>query len=73
MKFPIMLTEGNFAARLKQGYLVNKADFDNKKLSFIRKITSNKTNIEKFKKPNFFLGRIYLQGKFILFLEIIYL
>ena len=50
MKFPIMLTEGNFAARLKQGYLVNKADFDNKKLSFIRKITSNKTNIEKFKK-----------------------
>ena len=25
------------------------------------------------KKPNFFLGRIYLQGKFILFLEIIYL
>ena len=37
------LTAENFAARLKQGDLVNKTDFDNKPTSFNRQITSNKT------------------------------
>ena len=42
-------TEKKFAARLKQANLVSKADFDNKLISFNRKIISNKT-IKKFKK-----------------------
>ena len=37
------LTEQNFAVRLKQANLINKTDFDNKLISFNRKITSNKT------------------------------
>ena len=37
------LTAENFAARLKQGDLVNKTDFDNKPTRFNRQITSNKT------------------------------
>ena len=43
----------NFAARLKQVNLVNKTDFDNKIISFNRKITSNKTKyLEVQKKLN---------------------
>ena len=62
------LTVESFAARLKQANLVNKTDFDNKLISFNRKITSNKTkylevqknlNSLKTKGYNFFLGRIY--------------
>ena len=37
------LTAENFAARLKQPNLVSKTDFDNKLISYKRKITSNKT------------------------------
>ena len=37
------LAAENFAARLKQINLVKKTDFDNKLISFNRKITSNKT------------------------------
>ena len=37
------LTAEKFALRLKQANLVNKTDFDNKIISFNRKITSNKT------------------------------
>ena len=33
----------NFAARLKQADLVKKTDFDNKLISFNKRITSNKT------------------------------
>ena len=62
------LTAENFSAILKQADLVNKTDFDNKLISFNRKITSNKTKyLEVQKKQNslttknyiFFLGRIY--------------
>ena len=35
-------TAETFAARLKQGNLVNKTDFDNKSISFNRRITSKK-------------------------------
>ena len=38
-----MSTAENFAARLKQANLVSKTDFDNKLISFNRKITSNET------------------------------
>ena len=57
-----------FAARLKQAYLVNITDFDNKLASFNRRITSNKTKHLEIQKKlnslitkdyNFFLGRIY--------------
>ena len=37
------LTAESFAARLKQPNLVSKTDFDNKLISYKRKITSNKT------------------------------
>ena len=37
------LTAENFAAKLKKANLVNKTDFDNKLISFNRKITSSKT------------------------------
>ena len=62
------LTAENFAARLKQGDLVNKTDFDNKLTSFNRQTTSNKTKhlgVQKklnsliTKDYNFFLGGIY--------------
>ena len=62
------LTAENFAARLKQAYLVNKIDFDNKLKSFNKRITLNKTKHLKVQKKlnslvtkdyNFFLGRIY--------------
>ena len=36
------LTAGSFKEILKQGNLVSKTDFDNKLISFNRKITSNK-------------------------------
>ena len=58
----------NFAARLKQAHLVEKTDFDDKLISFNRRITLNKTNHLKVQKKlknlitkdyNFFLGRIY--------------
>ena len=41
----MILTAENFAARLKQPNLVSKTDFDNKLVSFNKKITSKKTNI----------------------------
>ena len=62
------LTAENFAARLKQGDLVRKTDFDNELTSANRGITSNKTNhLEVQKKLNslitndytFFLWKIY--------------
>ena len=62
------LTAENFAAKLTQVNLVSKTDFDNKLISFNRKITSNKTKyLEVLRKLtslttkdyNFFLGRIY--------------
>ena len=37
------MTTGNFAARLKRAHLVSKNDFDNKQISFKRRITTNKT------------------------------
>ena len=37
------MTTGNFAARLKRAHLVSKNDFDNKQISFNRRITTNKT------------------------------
>ena len=58
----------NFAARLKQADLVNKADFDNNLTSFNKRITSNKTKylgVQKklgsliTKSYNFCFGRIY--------------
>ena len=58
----------NFVARLKQADLVEKTDFDDKLISFNRRITLNKTNHLKVQKKlknlitkdyNFFLGRIY--------------
>ena len=55
------LTTENFAARLKQAYLVNKTDFDNKLTSFNKRITSNRTkHLEVQKKLicNIFLDRI---------------
>ena len=64
----IKLTIENFAARLTQTNLVSKTDFDNKLISFNRKITSNKTKYSEVLKKlnslttknyNFFLGRIY--------------
>ena len=60
------LTAANFTARLKQANLVSKIDFDNKLISFNRKITWNKTKyLEVQKNLNslitkdyiFFLGR----------------
>ena len=49
----IQLTAEIFAARLKQANLVNKTDFDNKLISFNRKITSSKTKyLEVQKKLN---------------------
>ena len=59
-------------ARLKQANLVNKTDFDNKLISFNRKITSNKTKyLEVLKKLNslttkyynYFSGRMYFTCK----------
>ena len=53
------LTAKNFAARLKQANLVTKTDFDNKQISFHRKITSNKTkNLEVQKKLNSLITKI---------------
>ena len=46
------LTAENFAAKLKQANLVSKNDFDNKLISFNKKIISNKTKylqIQKYK------------------------
>ena len=62
------LTAENFAARLIEPNLVSKTDFDNKLISFNRKITSNETKyLEVLKKlyslttknQNFFLGKMY--------------
>ena len=64
----INLLQKNFASRLKQAKLVSKADFDNKLISFNRKITSNKTKyLEVLKKLNilttkdciFYIERMY--------------
>ena len=47
------LTAGNVATRLKQVNLVSKTNFDNKLISFNRKIISNKTKyLEVQKKLN---------------------
>ena len=46
------MTGKNFAARLTQVNLVSETDFDNKLISFNRKITSNKQNIKVLKKVN---------------------
>ena len=63
-----ILTAENFEARLRQAHLVRKTDFDNKLISFNKRITSSKTkHLEVQKKLNsliindynFFLGRIY--------------
>ena len=40
----------NFAARLKQANLVSRTDFDNKLISFNKKITSNETKYLELKK-----------------------
>ena len=65
------LTAENFEARLKQGDLVNKTDFDNKLTRFNRRITSTETkHLEVQKKINrlitkdynLFLGRIYFKS-----------
>ena len=48
-KFTKLKTE-NFAARLKQDNLMNKTDFDNKLISYNRKINSSKTRYLKVKK-----------------------
>ena len=62
------LTAEHFATKLKQVNLVNKSDFDNKLISFNRKITLNNIKyLEVQKKLNslttndydFFLSRIY--------------
>ena len=39
------LTAENFDARLKQDKLISKTDFDNKLVTFNRRITSNEKNI----------------------------
>ena len=44
------LTAENFASRFKQANLVSKTDFDNKLISFNRKITSNKTKYLEVQK-----------------------
>ena len=61
-------TAENFAARLTQANSVSKTDFDNKLISFNRKVTSNKRkyledliklNNLTTKYYNFLLGRMY--------------
>ena len=55
-----MLTAEGFAARLKQVYLVNKSDFDNKLTSYNRRITLNKiTHLEVQKKLNSLITKDY--------------
>ena len=44
------LTAESFAARLKQTNLESKIEFDNKLISFNRKITSNKTKYLEVQK-----------------------
>ena len=44
------LTIKKFKGRLKQANLVTKTDFDNKLISFNRKITSNKTKYLEVQK-----------------------
>ena len=44
------LTTENFAARLKEAYLLNKTHFDNKLTSFNKRIISIKQNIFNFKR-----------------------
>ena len=44
------LTAKNFAARLKHANLVGKTDFDNKLISFNRKLPQIKQSIERFKR-----------------------
>ena len=62
------LTAENFSARLKQAKLVTKTNFDKKKTSFNRKITSKKTKYLEAQKKlnslitndyNFFFDRLY--------------
>ena len=44
------LTAEKFGARLKQASLVSKTDFDNKPISFNRKISSNKSKYLEVQK-----------------------
>ena len=44
------LSAENSTTRLKQADLLSKTDFDNKLTNFNNRITSNKTNILKFKR-----------------------
>ena len=62
------MTAENFQARLKQTDLVNKTHFHDKRISFNKQITSNKTKTVEVQKKlnsliakgyNFFLGKIY--------------
>ena len=66
-------TAENFTARSRQAHLVKKTDFDNKRTSFNRRTTSNKTkhlevqeklNSLVTKDYNFFLGRIYFTNNY---------
>ena len=65
------LTAENFTAILKQANLVTKTDFDKKRTSFNRKISSNKTKYSEVQKKlnslitndyDLFLGRIYFSS-----------
>ena len=65
------LAAKSFAARLSQTNLVSKTDFDNRLISFNRKIISNKTKYLEVQKKlnslitkeyNFILGRIYFKS-----------
>ena len=54
------LTAKSFAKRLKQVNLVSKTNFDNKVISFVRKITSSKTKyLEVQKKVNSLITKDY--------------
>ena len=54
------ITAENFAAKLKQAYLVRKTDFDNKRISFNKKVTSYKTKfLEVQKKLNSLITKDY--------------
>ena len=64
-KFNELILE-NVSARLEETNLVSKTYFDNKLISFNRKITSNKTKclevlkqLNSLTKKDFFLGRMY--------------
>ena len=54
------ITAENFAARLTEANLVSKTDFDNKQISFNRKITWNKTTyLKDLKRLNSLITKFY--------------